>query len=201
MLKLDVSSKDPKKKAHPEKADDWTFGSCFEPDKIKSWLWDDPNGAIRAEMGSCGNSASARGLAKLAAMVANGGSWDGVEYISPEVWTEMHSDEYTHFQGMTGFVCSYTKGGFLHFQSNAEILKKCPEEAKHLVGKNEEKVTLGRDGFYGWCGSGGCLIQHHPELKIGFGFVTNQLEPFDGYYRKSAQLQGVVKKCAEAMKK
>lgn len=84
ILKLDVSSKDPKKKAHPEKADDWDFGNPMkDPSKVNPWLWDDEYGAIRAEMGSCGNSGSARGLAKLAAMVANGGTWDGVEYISP----------------------------------------------------------------------------------------------------------------------
>ena len=41
---------------------------------------------VKAELGSSGMTASARGLAKLAAMVANGGTWDGVEYITPEVW-------------------------------------------------------------------------------------------------------------------
>lgn len=71
------------KHGHPEKADDWTFGSALNPSKTKNWLWNDENGAIKAEMGSCSNTASARGMAKLAAMVANGGIWDGVEYISP----------------------------------------------------------------------------------------------------------------------
>jgi hypothetical protein len=67
-------------------------------------------------------------------------------------------------------------------------LKKCPEEAKHLVGANELKVIDGREGFFGWCGTGGGLVQHHPELKIGFAFVTNQWEILDGYYRKPAEL-------------
>ena len=50
ILKLDVSSKDPKKKAHPEKAADWTFGNpMFEPEKVNPWLWHDENGSIRAE--------------------------------------------------------------------------------------------------------------------------------------------------------
>ena len=35
VLKLDVSSKDPKKKAHPEKADDFTFGSVMNMDHVK----------------------------------------------------------------------------------------------------------------------------------------------------------------------
>ena len=51
---------------------------------------------IDQECISCTSSASARGMAKVAAMVANGGTLDGVEYISPEVWEEMHSEEYTH---------------------------------------------------------------------------------------------------------
>ena len=41
---------------------------------------------VKAECGSCGMTGSARGLAKIAAMVANGGTWDGVEYITPEVY-------------------------------------------------------------------------------------------------------------------
>ena len=52
---------------------------------------------VKWELGSSGMSASARGLAKVAAMVANGGTWDGVEYITPDVWEHMHSDDYTHF--------------------------------------------------------------------------------------------------------
>ena len=75
-------------KGHPEKADDWTLGSPIrDPGSkvLENWMWNDINGSIRAEMGSCGMSGSARGLAKVAAMVANGGTWDGVEYISPEV--------------------------------------------------------------------------------------------------------------------
>ena len=100
----------------------------------------------------------------------------------------MHSDPYTHFQGMTSFVCSYTKGGFFKFQPNEDLLKVCPDEVKSLVGDTEIRINSGREGFYGWVGSGGCCIQHHPELKIGFGFLTNQLEPLDPYYRKSANL-------------
>ena len=85
-MSLNVSSKNPKEKACPEKADDWTIGSALDPAKTGPWLQDDENGAIKAEMPSCSSIASARGMAKLAAMVANGGTWDGVEYITPDVW-------------------------------------------------------------------------------------------------------------------
>lgn len=69
----------------------------------------------KMEMPSCNSNASARGLAKIAAMVACGGTFEGREYISPDIWKEMHEEDYTHGQLLTGFICTYTKGGMMKF--------------------------------------------------------------------------------------
>lgn len=182
----------------PEKGSDFAEFNPLEDYSKMIELLHTGTKMIDQECISCTSSASARGLAKIAAMVANGGTFDGVEYISPEVWDEMHSEEYTHAQGGTGFVCSYTKGGLFVSQSNDEILKKCPEECKKLVGRNEQILSDGREGYYGWYGSGGPAIGHHKELKIGFGYVPNTLEMYDGYYRKTAEIQRAIKNCALA---
>ena len=41
----------------------------------------------------------------------------------------------------------------------------------------EEFKNSRRDGFIGWMGAGGSILQWHPELKIGFGY-----NPFDHNY-------------------
>jgi hypothetical protein len=36
-------------------------------------------------------------------------------------------------------------------------------------------LNEGREGFYGWCGLGGAVLEYHPEEKIGFGYATTNL--------------------------
>jgi len=41
-----------------------------------------------------------------------------------------------------------------------------------------------RDGYYGWHGVGGAVMQWHPELKVGFAYVPRDLILGDpGFYR------------------
>ena len=47
--------------------------------------------ARRAEIPSAGGLASARGLALLAAVLANGGSWEGKKFLTQLGWEQMHA--------------------------------------------------------------------------------------------------------------
>jgi hypothetical protein len=40
-------------------------------------------------------------------------------------------------------------------------------------------MNLGREGFYGWFGVGGSVMQWNPELKIGFGYVPFEYNILD----------------------
>ncbi len=55
----------------------------------------------------------------------------------------------------------------------------------------------GRDGFVGWMGSGGSVLQFHPEHDIGFGFTVQLLRANDAG-TNGARLQEAVIKCVTA---
>jgi len=45
-----------------------------------------------------------------------------------------------------------------------------------------------REGWFGWLGVGGSVFQWHPELKIGFGLVPNDLNFLDMAGYKQAKI-------------
>ena len=52
-----------------------------------------------------------------------------------------------------------------------------------------------REGYYGWFGYGGSIVQWHPELKIGFSFVQTLLSDIEMVNERGAVLQQIVKDC------
>ena len=58
-----------------------------------------------------------------------------------------------------------------------------------------EKFNKNREGFYGWVGVGGSIMQWHPELQIGFAFTPTFLELTDLVSVRGAVLQQIVKDC------
>ncbi|NNC54809.1 MAG: beta-lactamase family protein [Pseudomonadales bacterium] len=54
-------------------------------------FFNDP-GFAKGETPSANTNASARGLAKVAAMMAAGGKWQGKEYLSEQAWAAMHDN-------------------------------------------------------------------------------------------------------------
>ena len=52
-----------------------------------------------------------------------------------------------------------------------------------------------REGWYGWFGLGGSLMQWHPDLKIGFGFCPSFMNAEDVLNQRGAKLQNIVKQC------
>jgi len=45
-----------------------------------------------------------------------------------------------------------------------------------------------RNGWFGWQGYGGSVMQWHPELNIGFAYVPNDLNGFDFGNIRAAKL-------------
>ena len=132
--------------------------------------------------------------------MANKGTWEGKEYISEAVWQKMHADENTDYMGGNQVVCSYTAGGFYVHESNQEIIKKMGDkQEKNLVGWCEEQMNGGREGFYGWMGSGCSIIQWHPELKISFAYCGIDSMMADAYNVRAALLQKVARECTQRM--
>ena len=128
---------------------------------------------------------SARGLAKLAAVMANGGSFGGVELVSPEVWSEMHAWPVTRSMGMT---TTFTQGGVAQFPYSV-----------NYTSLLDRAFYEGRGGYFGWMGLGGSIFQWHPERKIGFAFVPTALHIVDFVNERGKVYQAEVNRCLESM--
>ena len=114
----------------------------------------------------------------IAAAMANKGSFQGKEILSPSGWEAFHSGSTVDFL-FANFPGNFTQGG---------------------VAKFEEPEKAGRDGFYGWFGYGGSIFQWHPEFKIGFGYTPTLMEWYSIDNGKGKRLQREVVRCIENMK-
>jgi CubicO group peptidase (beta-lactamase class C family) len=138
------------------------------------------------ETPSANANCSARGLAKIAAMMAAGGKWAGREYISAEAWSALHKDP---LEADMGFVTtSFTQGGVAQFS-----------ETTQKSSRLEKALNSGREGFYGWMGLGGSLFQWHPQCKIGFGYVPTSLNVLDLVNERGKAYQAEVLNCVQKM--
>ncbi len=138
------------------------------------------------ETPSAAANCSARGLAKIAAMMSAGGTWADREYLSESAWKAMHADPTEKEMGFGA--TRFTQGGVNQFGE--------------VDGKNTEFVralNVGREGFYGWMGLGGSIFQWHPEHKIGFGFVPTSLHVLDLFNERGKVYQAEVLRCVERL--
>jgi CubicO group peptidase (beta-lactamase class C family) len=139
------------------------------------------------ETPSANANCSARGLAKIAAMMAAGGKFDGAEYLSQSAWDAMHGDPVEADMGFGRN--SFTQGGVALFtESNAS--------STHV----DRAFNVGREGFYGWMGLGGSLFQWHPEHRVGFGFVPTSLHVLDLFNERGKAYQAEVLACVKKLK-
>ena len=138
---------------------------------------------VMGETPSANANCSARGLAKIAAMMAAGGKWAGREYISEGAWKALHKDP---LEADMGFATTFTQGGVALFTA-----------ATHKRARIEKALNTGREGFYGWMGLGGSLFQWHPQYQIGFGYVPTSLNVLDLVNERGKAYQAEVLSCIE----
>ncbi len=134
------------------------------------------------ETPSAAANCSARGLAKLAAMMSLGGKWEGTEYLSEGAWQSLHDEPIKSDMGF--MTTTFTQGGVAQFsapEADAPTLEKAFHE--------------GREGFYGWMGLGGSIFQWHPGLQIGFGYVPTSLNVLDLFNERGKTYQAEVLRC------
>lgn len=136
----------------------------------------------RGEYPSANSHCSARGLARIAAMMANRGSWAGKSFIGEAAWDALHE---APVQADMGFVdTTFTQGGVALFTQTT------PESRKIDRAANQ-----GREGFYGWMGLGGSVFQWHPEYRIGFGYVPTSLYVVDVVNERGKAYQAEIVSC------
>ena len=137
------------------------------------------------ETPSANANCSARGLAKIAAMMSFRGKWEGKEYLSEDAWDAMHANPLKAKMG--GLLSTdFTQGGVDYFTA--------PTHDSNAI---ERAFNTGREGFYGWMGLGGSIFQWHPELKIGFGYAPTSLNVLDLVNERGKAYQAEVVRCVE----
>ena len=106
----------------------------------------------------------------------------GGAIISQQTWEKMHSGDKLAYDvaygnishldyelmchigrelAFSGIRTSFTKGGVNHF-----VPLEYPNK--------DEVVHNMRSGWYGWFGFGGSVMQWHPELEIGFAYISTR---------------------------
>ena len=124
---------------------------------------------------------SARGLARLAAVMADRGSATGISLMDEAAWEAMHHEP---TRSNMGIHTNFTQGGVAHFTR--------PEPDANVL---ERSLNVGREGYYGWMGLGGSLFQWHPASKVGFAFVPTSLHVLDFLNERGKAYQQEVLRC------
>jgi CubicO group peptidase (beta-lactamase class C family) len=142
----------------------------------------------RGETPSAGAKCSARGLAKIAAMMSEGGTWEGQEYLGAEAWKAMHGDP---IEAEMGFgTTNFSQGG-------VNLFTKVGPQGTRLA----RDFNTGREGFVGWMGLGGSIFQWNPEQQIGFAFVPTALHVIDILNERAKVYQAEVLRCVSKLEK
>ena len=149
-------------------------------------VFQEPNFA-RGETPSAGASCSARGLAKLGAIMSGGGNLQGRQYLSDKAWQALHANQKEAQLGSL-MVTRFTQGGVDYF--------KPPTQSSTQL---ERDFNEGREGFYGWMGFGGSIFQWHPEHDISFAFVPTSLHFLDMVNERGKNFQSEVLRCVQRL--
>lgn len=159
------------------------------PAPFKGWTgigyFNDP-AVVMGETPSANTNATARGLAKIAAMLSAGGSWKGKKYLSANAWKALHGE--TLFADMSIMPTVFSQGGVNEFV-----------DAGERGGVLGRALNEGREGFFGWMGLGGSIFQWHPSEDIGFGYVPTSLNVLDIMNERGKEYQREVLRCVAAV--
>lgn len=128
--------------------------------------------------------ASARGLARLGTFMANKGTCFGKSIMTEEAWEDSHSEPILKSWIDGNLVPNFTKSGLCAFNPIPET-EKLPVNV-YSVGKDAEathrwtrKANENREGYFGWMGLGGSILQWNPEHNISFAYVPTDLMYLD----------------------
>jgi len=163
----------PPKPGPPAKADELFLKAFTDPTSLTRRAFASPSGLAAASamngpeirsasLPAMGGIGSARALAKFFAMLANGGSWQGREYLAPQILEWIAASATQGFDPVLHREMAFAAG-----------FTRDPVDA---AGK-KIRVMLGPStAAFGHAGAGGSLAFADPERGLGFAYVMNQME-------------------------
>jgi CubicO group peptidase (beta-lactamase class C family) len=138
------------------------------------------------ETPSANATCSARGLAKIAAMMAGGGRFGTTEILTDAAWKALHKDPDRKDMGFA--TTTFTQGGVAKFTA-----------ADESFTPSDHRLNAGREGFYGWMGLGGSLFQWHPQHQIGFAYLPTSLNVLDFLNERGKTYQAEALRCVQKL--
>lgn len=151
------------------------------------------NHSPQVELPSANANCSARGLAKLGALMANRGHLDNVEVMSAAGWASMHGNP-TEKKLFGALNTRFTRGGVNIISAEEEENEEKMDEPKNA---NLKEMMRYLTGFVGWMGLGGSIFQWQPRKQVGFAYVPSLVDWTDLANIKGMNLQACVMRCIE----
>ncbi|MFZ9920874.1 MAG: serine hydrolase domain-containing protein [Terrimicrobiaceae bacterium] len=115
-----------------------------------------------ASLPAMGGIGSARALAKFFAMLANGGTWQGREFLAPEILAWIAAPAAQGFDPVLQREMAFS-AGFTRDPIDADGRK-----IRSMLGPSTSA--------FGHAGAGGSLAFADPSRRLGFAYVMNQME-------------------------
>jgi hypothetical protein len=112
------------------------------------------------EWPSGGMQSNARSMAKVNAIIANGGSLGTLKLLSPHTCTLLMSNPIIEYDGFLKCHTSFSQGG----------VAKMADIRGSLVRSDFSEMYK---GFWGWCGLGGSLSLWDVDRKVGLAYAMN----------------------------
>jgi CubicO group peptidase (beta-lactamase class C family) len=163
----------PPKPSPPAKADELFLKAFADPNSPTRRAFASPAGLqatsamnapqIRsASLAAIGGIGSARALAKFFAMLANGGTWQGREYLDPNI---------------LGWIAAPAAQGFDPvLQREMAFSAGFTRDPIDPNGKKIRAMLGPSASAFGHAGAGGSLAFADSERRLGFAYVMNQME-------------------------
>ncbi|MEN9469596.1 MAG: hypothetical protein RL630_1329 [Verrucomicrobiota bacterium] len=115
-----------------------------------------------ASLPAMGGIGSARALAKFFAMLANGGRWQGREFLDPEILAWITAPAAQGFDSVLQREMAFSAG-----------FTRDPIDAN---GQKIRAMLGPSTSAFGHAGAGGSLAFADPSRRLGFAYVMNQME-------------------------
>ena len=163
----------PPKPSPPAKADELFIKAFTDPHSPTRRAFASPAGLATASamnapqvrsasLPSMGGIGSARALAKFFAMLANGGTWQGREFLDPEILGWIAAPAAQGFDPVLQREMAFS-AGFTRDPIDADGRK-----IRTMLGPSTSA--------FGHAGAGGSLAFADPIRRLGFAYVMNQME-------------------------
>jgi len=151
-----------------------SFGDGLSPPRIRiaaAFGEEDPKAPLQqntatgreAELTSVNMHCNARSMAKITALLANGGEFEGIRLMAAETVTAALEKTRVDKEMSMELICGFTQGGFCNFDG--------------LAGPFAHEDSAAFRGFFGWGGRGGSMLLFNPATNVSFAYAMTAMGP------------------------